>query len=167
MNIDPIRQTSPQARDQARQLINDMRHAVMAVSDAATGHPHLSRIACQPDSDGMPLAFLSAIAVHSRLLEADPLAGLLIEDTGARGDAMARPRLSLRVTAIRLDRDDPGHGARVARWVQHNPKARVYATLPDFHFWRLQITGGLLNAGFGQAFRLTPADLDESGRPQV
>ena len=44
-------------------------------------------------------------------------------------------------------------------WRARDPKAAVYLGLPDFRFWRLDPQAGFLNAGFGAAFRLTPADL--------
>ena len=151
----PIRDTDDQARALARQMLGNMRHAILAVLDPANGHPHLSRIACQRDADGAPLALLSGIAVHSRALVADPRAGLLLEADRDKGDPMTHPRLSLQVIA-RPAESDP---QRRARWLAAHPRAAVFIDLPDFRFWRLVPVGGLLNAGFGAAFRLTPADL--------
>ncbi|HRM75159.1 MAG TPA: hypothetical protein PLI13_10740, partial [Paracoccus sp. (in: a-proteobacteria)] len=48
---------------------------------------------------------------------------------------------------------------RRARWLARDPKATVYIDLPDFTFWRIEPVSGLLNAGFGQAFSLTAADM--------
>ncbi|WP_207102232.1 pyridoxamine 5-phosphate oxidase [Paracoccus shandongensis] len=151
----PIRSTTDDARSSARQMLAMMRHAVLAVNDSATGHPHLSKIACQIDGDGVPVALLSGLAVHSRALAADPRAALLVEMQGDRGDPMTWPRLSLQVVAQVIA--DPG-GLR-DRWLGAHPKAAVFIDLPDFRFWRLTPQAGFLNAGFGAAFRLTPADL--------
>ena len=79
--------------------------------------------------------------------------------------------MTLQVVARRMSNDTPDHAARLASWVAHNPKAKAYAQLPDFHFWRLEPHGGLLNAGFGQAYVLQPSDLKkypptETGRGQ-
>lgn len=151
----PIRDTDDEARELARGLLSAMRHATLAVLDPETGYPQLSRIACQSDADGQPLALLSSLAAHTRALIAEPRAGLLIDDPTAKGDPMTRPRLSLQVRATRLGPDS----ARHARWLKMNPKARIYIDLPDFSFWELIPTLGFLNAGFGAAFRLTPDDL--------
>ena len=68
---------------------------------------------------------------------------------------MTHARLSLMGRAV-LAGPDP---ERRARWLARDPKATVYIDLPDFSFWRIEPVSGLLNAGFGQAYRLTPADM--------
>lgn len=153
--MDPIRPLTDDARQGARQMLAQMRHAVLAVNDPASGHPHLSKIACQAGPDGIPVALLSGLAVHSRALAADPRAGLLVESRQDRGDPMTWPRLSLQVVARMVE--NPA-GLR-DRWLAAHPKAAVFIDLPDFRFWRLEPRSGLLNAGFGAAFRVTPADL--------
>ena len=160
MSRDPIRATSLEARQTAQQMLAAMRHAVLAVNDPETGHPHLSKIACQIDGAGVPVALLSGLAIHSRALAADPRAALLVETRADRGDPMNWPRMSLQVVAQVIA--DPA-GLR-DRWLQAHPKAAVFIDLPDFRFWRLQPQAGFLNAGFGAAFRLTPADLGPDPR---
>ncbi|MDO5705789.1 MAG: pyridoxamine 5-phosphate oxidase [Paracoccus sp. (in: a-proteobacteria)] len=154
--MNPIRQTDDHARAIARDLLTGMRHAVLSVLDPATGHPHLSRIACQVGPDGMPVALLSGLAAHSRALIADPRAGLLVESPPAKGDPMTHPRLSVQVIARILT--DPPPGIR-DRWLTAHPRAAVFIDLPDFRFWELRPQSAWLNAGFGAAFRLTPADM--------
>ena len=155
MTKDPVRATTGDARDTARQMLAPMRHAVLAVNDPATGHPHLSRISSQIDGTGVPVALLSGLAIHSRVLATDPRAGLLVEIQGDKGDPMTWPRLSLQVRASVIA--DPGN--LPDRWLEAHPKAAAFIDLPDFRFWRLTPQSGFLNAGFGAAFRLTPADL--------
>ena len=155
--MDPIRLLTDGARQGARQMLAQMRHAVLAVNDPASGHPHLSKIACQAGPDGIPVALLSGLAVHSRALAADPRAGLLVEIRQDRGDPMTWPRLSLQVEARPVA---PAEDEALRRaWVARDPKAAVYARLGDFRLWRMQPRGGLLNAGFGRAYRLGTADL--------
>ena len=153
--MNPIRQTDDNARAIARDLLAGMRHAILAVLDPETGHPHLSRIACQAGPDGVPLALLSDLAAHSRALAADPRAGLLVEAPPAKGDPLTHPRLSVQLLARPLPRSD----AIRDRWLAAHPRAAVFIDLPDFRFWELRPRAALLNAGFGAAFRLTPADM--------
>lgn len=155
MTQDPIRPTDDEARALARRLIQTARHAVLGSLDPQTGAPLVTRIALQVDADGTPLALLSGLAAHSRAILADPRAGLLIADTAVKGDPMAQARLSILAVA----REAPADPQRRARWLAHDPKARVYIDLPDFRFWRLEPQSALLNGGFGRAFRLTPQDL--------
>lgn len=151
-----IRDTNDDARALARQMLDDMRHAVLAVTDPETGHPHLSRIACQRGTDGAPTALLSGIAAHTRALIRNPRAGLMVEVARAKGDPMTHPRLSLQVIAEPLTQTD---SKMREDWLAAHPRAAVFIDLPDFRFWRLAPVSALLNAGFGAAFRLSPADL--------
>lgn len=155
---DAHRTADAEATAQARAILQGARDAVLAVADAQ-GWPMVSRIALQTDADGQPLAMLSGLALHTAALCADPRAALLVDEdrAGARGMALTRARLSLQVEA-RIVAPEDGQDLRRA-WLDRDPKAAVYARLPDFRFWRLQIRGGLLNAGFGRAFRLTAQDL--------
>ena len=164
MTRHPVQTASDNARSGAQEILAAMRHAVLAVNDPGTGHPHLSRIAVQADRDGVPVALLSGIAAHSRALAADPRAGLLIAPPGSgKGDPLTQPRLSLQVTATALPEPAASDAARRARWLTAHPRAQVFIDLPDFRFWRLAPLSGILNAGFGAAFSLTPADLIAPG----
>lgn len=160
MTTTPIRDTDDGARARARDLLAGMRHATLAVTDPETGHPHLSRILCQTDGDGLPLALLSGIALHSRALAADARAGLLVEASLPKGDPMTWPRLSLQVSASIL----PACAERRARWLERHPRSQLFLDLPDFSFWQLRPRSGFLNAGFGAAFRLSPDDIAPAER---
>lgn len=155
MKNDPIRDTSDDARALARQLLATARHASLGTLDPDTGIPLVTRIALQTDPDGTPLALLSGLSSHSRALAADARAGLMVVADAEKGDAMTHARLSILGRAV-LAPPDP---ERAERWLARDPKAKVYLQLPDFRFWRIELLSGLLNAGFAQAFRLTPADM--------
>jgi putative heme iron utilization protein len=55
--------------------------------------------------------------------------------------------------------DDPARPGLRDRWLERNPRARIYIDLPDFAFVRLTPVSALLNGGFARAFRLDPEDL--------
>lgn len=154
MQGDPFQPADDQARALARDLIAAARHASLGTLDPETGAPLVTRIAVQADADGVPVALLSGLASHSRALALDPRAGLLIGAEG-KGDPMAQPRLSILLRA----EPAPPDPARRAGWLSRNPRAQVYIDLPDFRFWRLVPVSGLLNAGFGRAFRLAAQDM--------
>lgn len=156
----PHRPADDPARAHAEAILRAADSAVLAVLDAQ-GWPMTSRIAVQRDAAGGLWTMLSGLALHTAALRRDPRAALLIDAPAApdaRGIALARARLSLQVEAQELQ--DPAEDAPLrADWLARDPKAAVYARLPDFRLWRLQPRGGLLNAGFGRAYQLGPADL--------
>lgn len=156
---DPHRPADPEARAQARAILEAARDAVLSVLDPG-GWPMASRIALQVDAEGQPLAMLSDLALHTAALRVDPRAALLVDAPaidGQRGMTLTRARLSLQVEARPVA---PAEDEALRRaWVARDPKAAVYARLGDFRLWRMQPRGGLLNAGFGRAYRLGTADL--------
>ncbi|MBD9527865.1 HugZ family protein [Paracoccus sp. PAR01] len=156
MKQEPIRPTDDEARALARRLLSGMRHAVLGTIDPETGIPLVTRIAVQTDDNGAPVALLSGLAAHTRALLADTRAGLLVlDDEAVKGDAMTHARLSILARAEQIETTP----ALRDGWLAHDPKAKVYIDLPDFRFWRLVPESGLLNGGFGRAFRLTPDDM--------
>lgn len=154
-----LRDSDDQSHQVAATLLRDMRHATLAVVDPISGHPHLSRILCQTDATGHPVALLSSIAIHSRILSSDPRAALMIDSPRSKGDPMTWPRLTVQVIATHLPPDSLLH----ARWLSRHPVSQLFLGLPDFGFWQLRPIAGVLNAGFGAAFRLDADALSAAG----
>ena len=155
---DPIRPTDAEARRLAQDLIAAARFGALGVIDPDTGSPAVTRIALGTGPAGGIWALISGLAAHTRALRANPAAGLLVGEPGAKGDPLTHPRLSLQVEAIPLPRTAPGFAAMRDRWLADHPKSRLYIDLPDFTFVEFRILSGALNGGFGRAFRLTPED---------
>ena len=80
-----------------------------------------------------------------------------VSDLGepGRGDPLAHPRLTLQVRASFIEKTDEA----VGRYLELQPKAQLYIGFGDFHLVRLEPQEVWLNAGFGKAYRMTPADL--------
>jgi len=142
----------------AHTLLRTARHGALASLDPATGAPLVSRVGVSTDFDGAPVLLISGLAAHSGALAADPRCSLLLGDPG-KGDPLAHPRLSIVASATTISRDDPRHARVAARYLSHQPKAKLYADLSDFRFVRLEPSSASLNGGFGRAFAFTAADL--------
>ncbi len=151
---DPMRPTDDEARALARALIAEARFAALAVTDPASGAPMVTRIALVPGPDGTPLTLISTLATHTAALAEHPLCSLLIGEPGAKGDPLTHPRLTLQARA------EPGDkGALKDHYLRLYPKAKLYYDFNDFGLFRFAPLAGLLNGGFGKAYRLTPEDL--------
>lgn len=160
---DVYRPLDAEAVGLCRRLVRTARHGALAVLDPATGAPGVSRVGLATDSDGAPLMLISGLSAHTRAVSADPRCSLLVGEPG-KGDPLAYPRLSISCEANRLD---PGSaedlGAR-RRFLNRNPKAALYAGLPDFSVHRLRPLGGSLNAGFGKAYHVPAEALLDDAR---
>lgn len=156
---DPVAQADAEARALAQSLLNGSGHAALAVTDAASGTPSISRVTFQTDAEGIPLILVSGLAPHTASLRAHPDCALMLGDPGPKGDPMTAPRLMIKARAEFVGADAPERADLRDAWLARNPKAKVYIDLPDFSFCRLRPQSALLNGGFARAFRLTPEDL--------
>jgi putative heme iron utilization protein len=152
--IDPIRPTDDEARTMARGLMETARFAALAVIDPETGAPMVTRIALVPGPDGAPLTLISTLSSHTAALAANPACSLLIGEPGPKGDPLTHPRLTLQARAEPADK----HALR-EHYLSLYPKATLYYDFGDFGLTRFAPLAGLLNGGFGKAYRLSPADL--------
>jgi putative heme iron utilization protein len=117
--------------------------------DPETGAPQVTRVGVSTDFDGAPVLLISGLAAHFPALKADARCSLLLGEPG-KGDPLAHPRNRI-----------------AARYLAHQPKAKLYAGLGDFRFVRLEPISASLNGGFGKAFALTAADLLTNGDPAL
>lgn len=153
-----IRETDAEAIRLARTLMRSARFGSLAVIDADSGRPHVSRVGTATDIDGSPIILVSALAPHTRALFADPRCSLLLGEPG-KGDPLAHPRMTLFCNARVIARNMPSHERVVRRYLNRQPKAELYAGFADFSFIRLEPEGASLNGGFGKAYMLTAEDL--------
>lgn len=151
MPDDPFNPVDEEARALARRLLGDARHAALAT--LRDGRPAVSRIGVAPVPAGA-VSLVPDLAPHTADLRADLRAALLVGEPG-KGDPLAHPRLSLDVEAVFIAKSD---GA-IERYLEAQPKARLYIGFADFHLVRFRVVGGLLNGGFGRAYRLAAGDL--------
>ncbi|MFZ4808417.1 MAG: HugZ family protein [Hyphomicrobiaceae bacterium] len=149
----------PFARDAAREpqrLLREAMTATLATRDQETGHPFASLVALATAPDGTPLMLLSNLARHTRNLDADPRASLLVADKPFGVDALTAPRLTILGTAQRTPK-----AAALQRFVSRHPAAADYAGFADFTTYVLTATAGHLVAGFGRISAITASRLTD------
>lgn len=151
-------ETTGEAISRAKHLIRTARHAVIATLDPKSGRPVATRVGLATDTDGTPIILVSALAAHTPGLRADPRCSLLVGEPG-KGDPLAHPRMTLQCNAREIEPDSAEEARIAARYLAHNPKAELYARLPDFRYFRLEPVSASLNAGFGKAYALAATDI--------
>ncbi|WP_146346013.1 HugZ family pyridoxamine 5'-phosphate oxidase [Phaeobacter marinintestinus] len=155
---DPIRPTDDDARQMARDLLAQARHAALAVV-LPDGSPMVTRVAFGLGPDGHPLTLVSDLSAHTTALKANPNGALLIGEPGERGDPLTHPRLTLMAQARFLRKGDTGYDKTAAHYLRDHPKSKLYIGFADFSFAVFSTRQGHLNGGFGKAFVLTPKDM--------
>lgn len=102
---------------------------------------------------------VSALAPHTRDMQAHPRVGLLVmAEPGAGVSPQALPRVALQADAVFLPRDFPENGAEHdagrAAYLARFPDAATTFELGDFSLVALQPVSARLVAGFGRAHTL-------------
>ena len=138
----------------SRRLIRTALKASLATLDRATGHPYASLILVATEPDGAPVFLISRLALHTRNLQEDPRASLLIDGTGGLGDPLTGGRLTLMGAA----RPSDSPTAR-RRFLARHPSAEGYAGFADFSIYTLEVARGHYIGGFGRIVDLAPAAL--------
>ena len=159
---DVIRATDAEGIRLAKTLLRVSRYGALAAIDAKDGAPIASRVGVATDTDGCPLILVSGLAAHTAAIVADPRCSLLLGEPG-KGDPLAHPRITLACKAIRYARDTDDWARAERRYLNKNPKAKLYVGLGDFAFFRLEIEKASLNGGFGKAYALTREDILSAG----
>ena len=93
-----------------------------------------------------PIFLISALAEHTKNLEQDPRASLLVAESGA-ADPLANGRVTILGRCTRVEGD--GGSARAAFLAAH-PQSAYYADFGDFGFWRLQVDSVRYIGGYGR-----------------
>lgn len=111
----------------------------------------MSLVLVATEPDGTPVMVISNLAVHTRILERDAKASLLIDGIEGLIDPLTGPRLTL-----------VGHAAptpsptAIPRFLARHPAGETYAGFPDFRPFALKITGAHFIGGFGRLVDLSP-----------
>jgi heme iron utilization protein len=151
-HADPSEPAAPAAAEpsypeRVRTLVQVARTgALSTVSRRHPGHPFGSVMPYAPDERGRPLALISGMAMHTRNLEADPRASLLVNQPGREDDPLAAARATLVGEARPLAA--PDLPAARALYLERHPEAAGWVDFADFAFWRLEVAEVYFVGGF-------------------
>lgn len=138
----------------AKQVLRLAATGSLASLDAGGG-PFASLVTVATTPAGEPILLLSTLAAHTRNIDRDARASLLLVAPGGEtGDPLAGARLTISGT-IGPDADPEIR----RRFLARHDEAALYADFDDFSFYRLAVGTAHLVAGFGRIVDLAAADL--------
>jgi putative heme iron utilization protein len=155
----------PTAAEEARTLVASTNVATLA-THSADGYPWASLVAFASLDDGSPVLFVSRLAEHTRNLDRDPRASLVVAAPHPREDVLASGRVTLAGTAERPPAElvAPVQDAYVAAV----PSANAYIDFRDFSLWVLRVDRVRWVGGYGRMDSATAAEYrDASPDPAV
>lgn len=137
---------TPTHAERARTLVAQMTTGTLStLAIEPAGYPYGSFVTVAFD-DGTPVFLVSALAEHTRNLQRDPRASLLVAEGGSE-DPLANGRVTLVGSCTQVAGD--GGRARTAFLATH-PNAAYYADYRDFAFWTLRVASIRYIGGYGR-----------------
>ncbi|MEW6542792.1 MAG: pyridoxamine 5'-phosphate oxidase family protein [Nitrospirota bacterium] len=133
---------------QARRLLELGRlGSLSTLSQQHPGWPFGSVMPYALDGRGRPLFLISTMAMHTKNLQADPRASLMVMEGAATGDPLAAARVTVlgRVSRVPQEEREPARQAYLAR----HPEAGDWVDFGDFAFYRMEIADLYYVGGFG------------------
>ena len=120
------------------------------------GEPAVSMVPFVLPAGAMrPVIHVSALAPHTRDMQAHPRVSLLVmAEPGDGVSPQALPRVALQADAAFLPREGAEHAAARAAYLARFPDAATTFELGDFSLVALQPVSARLVAGFGRAHAL-------------
>jgi len=137
---------TPTHAERARTLVAHISTGTLCtLAHEPAGYPYGSFVTVAFDA-GDPVFLISGLAEHTRNLERDSRASLLVAEGGAV-DPLANGRVTLLGPCRRVDGN--GGSARQAFLAAH-PNASYYADFRDFGFWKLEVNSIRYIGGYGR-----------------
>jgi hypothetical protein len=138
----------------SRALVRTALKGALATVQKGSGHPYASLVLVATEPDGSPVLLISRLALHTKNLQSDSRATLLIDGTGDAGDPMTGARVTL------IGNAQPTQSATArARFLARHPSAVGYADFADFGFYDLQPEHAHFIGGFGRIVDVDAANL--------
>jgi putative heme iron utilization protein len=137
----------------AKKLVREGRSGALATLMQGSGDPYCSLVNAATAAAGAPLLLLSRLALHTKNILADPRVSLMLDER-KEGDPLEGARVMLMGTAAQTDNE-----ADKRRYLARHPSAEMFAGFGDFAFYRIELKGAHLVAGFGRIVNLKPQDI--------
>ena len=145
---------TPTHAERARTLAGQMTTGTLCTLAAEPeGYPYGSFVTVAFD-DANPVFLVSTLAEHTRNLQRDARASLLVAETGS-DDPLSNGRVTLLGPCEQVEGD--GGSARAAFLATH-PNAGYYADFRDFAFWQLRVESIRYIGGYGRMSWVEAAD---------
>lgn len=142
--------------EEARKLLRHARSGTLSTL-LAEGGPYGSLVNFATDQRGRPVLLLSTLAWHTRNLERDGRASLLVVGEGSFGDVLEGARVTVIGHCEKLPEAEAEDARR--RYLARHPAASFYAGFKDFGWWRLEVEQAHAVAGFGRIETMTAEEI--------
>lgn len=149
--LTPPERKAPSHAERARTLMGQCTTGTLSTL-SAEGYPHGSYVTFALDG-ARPVFLVSKLASHTKNLDGDSRASLLVHENGAN-DPLANGRVTLLGRATRLEDDTSARAA----FLERHPGAAYYVDFRDFGFFGLEPESIRYIGGYGRMSWVEGAD---------
>jgi putative heme iron utilization protein len=145
---------TPTHAERARTLVAQVSTGTLCtLALEPEGYPYGSFVTVALD-DGNPVFLISELAEHTKNLDRDHRASLLVAEGGA-ADPLANGRVTMLGPCTRVEEDA---GRARAAFLAAHPNAAYYADFRDFAFWTLHVRAIRYIGGYGRMSWISQAE---------
>lgn len=154
---------SPEKLQQLYQAFPGQFKSVILGTASVDAQPQASYAPCVVDEAKNIYVFVSGLSAHTQnLTEVGKASALFVEDESKTTQMFARKRLSYDCTAALVERDSEQWGIIVQKFeTKFGNIIELLRDLPDFRIFQLRPSAGRFVLGFGKAYDIDPANLDQ------
>ncbi|MFO0913906.1 MAG: pyridoxamine 5'-phosphate oxidase family protein [Pirellulales bacterium] len=158
---DPETVPAPTLAELARSLLARGGHSTLATqSFKHPGFPFASVVPYAVNDRGEPIFLISRLAVHTRNLEHDPRATLLVADRSITDNPLAAPRVAVMGQVQTIDAEDLDQARQI--YLAQHPEAASFAQFGDFQWYRMSVVDAYIVGGFGVMGWIRPDDFERA-----
>jgi putative heme iron utilization protein len=151
---------TPTHAERARTLVAQLSTGTLCtLAIEPAGYPYGSFVTVAFER-GNPIFLISALAEHTRNLQRDPRASLLVAETRS-ADPLANARVTILGLCTPVDADE---GSARDAFLAAHPNAAYYVDFRDFGFWKLHVDSVRYIGGYGRMSWIGQAEW-ESAEP--
>ena len=147
----------PTHAERSRTLLHLSSVATLStISRKQAGFPFGSLMPYALDAAGRPLFLISAMAMHTQNLKADPRASLFVTQPVADGDVLGAARVTVIGNVLQLAEDERAEAREI--YLKAHPNSQYWVDFTDFAFFRLEPVEIYYVGGFGVMGWVTASD---------
>jgi putative heme iron utilization protein len=145
---------TPTHAERARTLVNQIPTGTLCtLAIDPLGYPYGSFVTVAFE-DGNPIFLISELAEHTKNLERDPRASLLVAERRS-ADPLANGRVTMLGPCTRIEEEA---GSARAAFLTAHPNSAYYADFRDFAFWKLHVESVRYIGGYGRMSWISKAE---------
>jgi len=138
----------PSFAERARTLMHLGRvGSLSTLSRKQPGFPFGSVMPYGLDVHGRPIFLISTMAMHTRNLQADPRASLLVTPADAEGDPLGASRVTLVGNVAQIPEPELAEARKL--YLDRHANSKYWVDFEDFSFYRMDVLDVYYVGGFG------------------